>query len=266
MSATAEPSVPVCLIIAGYDPSGGGGVLADLRAARACGARAVAAVTAVTAQNTTDLTCMEPVAPELLRAQLDLLLAEFPVGAVKLGMLATAANAAVVLDALRRLPGELPVVLDPVLAATAGGPLFEPDRLDALRALLPRVTLVTPNLPELAALTGIPTDTREDRRDGALALLAAGARAVLVKGGHGEGDQVMDELFTAEGVTEFAHPRLALPKIRGTGCFLATAIACCLLGRRPLPDAVAEARALLLARLGAAWFPAGGNGLLPDVI
>ena len=264
MSVSHEPSDRVCLIMAGYDPSGGGGVLADLRAARACGARAVAAVTAVTAQDTKTLTRVEPVSPDLLRAQLDLLLGEFPVGAVKLGMLATAENAAVVEAVLRELPADLPVVLDPVLAATAGPPLFEPGRLDALLSLLPRVTLITPNLPELGALTGLPTATGENRKRCALALLAGGARAVLVKGGHAGGDSVIDELHTGAGVLPFTHERLVLPKVRGTGCFLATAIACGLMDSRALPDAVTAARSLLLDRLASPWLPAGGNGLISD--
>jgi len=264
MSEFPGPTDPVCLIIAGYDPSGGGGVLADLRAARACGVRAVAAVTAVTAQDTKTLTRVEPVAPDLLRAQLDLLRGEFPVGAVKLGMLGTAKNAAVVDAVLRELPEDLPVVLDPVLAATAGGPLFEADRLDALRALFPRVTLVTPNLPELAVLTGCDPGTPPGRSAGARALLALGATAVLVKGGHAGGDRIIDELHTGAGIIPFTSERLVLPKIRGTGCFLATAIACGLMDSRALPDAVANARGLLLDRLASPWFPAGGNGLISD--
>ncbi|PKN26931.1 MAG: bifunctional hydroxymethylpyrimidine kinase/phosphomethylpyrimidine kinase [Deltaproteobacteria bacterium HGW-Deltaproteobacteria-22] len=256
---------PVCLIIAGYDPSGGGGVLADLRAARACGVRAVAAVTAVTAQNTFEIARCTPVDADLLRDELDLLAREFSIRAVKVGMLGNAALAGVIAEFLDRLPSQVPVVLDPVLAATAGMALFEPDQLDKLTALFSRCALITPNLPELARLTGLPVDDSPSTREtAARSLLAAGARAVLVKGGHADGAFVVDDLFTAGSRTSFEHPRLELPKIRGTGCFLSTAIACGLLCAGPLPSAISSARTLLQDRLGAAWFPGGHHGLLPD--
>lgn len=266
MPSLAPPSERVCLIVAGYDPSGGGGVLADLRAARASGARAVAAVTAVTAQNTFEIARMMPVPADLLRDQLNLLSREFSIGAVKIGMLATAELAGVVADFLRTLPDEVPVVLDPVLAATAGLALFEPDQLASLTALFSRCALVTPNLPELATLTGLFVDTPAARKVASLSLLAAGARSVLVKGGHADEVHVVDELFTAEAVVCFEQDRLDLPKIRGTGCFLSTAIACALLKGLPLAVAVAAARALLQECFGAAWFPGGRNGLLSDYI
>jgi hydroxymethylpyrimidine/phosphomethylpyrimidine kinase len=265
MRAPTPPTEPVILIIAGYDPSGGGGVLADLRAARACGVRAVAAVTAVTAQNTFEITRMTPVPANTLRGELDLLSREFPIGAVKLGMLGTAELAAVVADFLRALPPDLPVVLDPVLVATAGLELFEAERLPALTGLFPFCALVTPNLPELGALTGCRTDTEDGRRQGAGVLLARGARAVLVKGGHGGKDTVVDELHTSSGVVGFTHPRLAGPKVRGTGCFLAAAIACGLLRGLSLTGAVDGARARLLEALASAWFPGGHNGLMSDL-
>ncbi len=265
MREPTPPNEPVVLIIAGYDPSGGGGVLADLRAARACQVRAVAAVTAVTAQNTFEISRMTPVPADTLRAQLDLLAREFPIGAVKLGMLGTAELAGVVGDFLRALPPDLPVVLDPVLVATAGLELFDSERLPALTGLLPLCSLVTPNLPELGALTGGRTDTEEDRRQGARFLLARGARAVLVKGGHGLGDLVVDELVTASEVVGFTHPRLPGPKVRGTGCFLATAIACGLGRGMPLTGAIDAARARILEALASAWFPGGRNGLMSDL-
>lgn len=255
----------MCLILAGYDPSGGGGVLADLRAARACGVRSIAAVTAVTAQNTVELARVDPVTPASLGAQLELLAREFPIGAIKIGMLATAELATVVSGFLGALPPDLTVVLDPVLAATAGPPLFEPERLDALLDLLPRVSLVTPNLPELGLLTGHGTSTAEGRRRGALTLLERGSRAVLVKGGHGDGDLVVDELHTPEGSTTFSHPRRTGPKVRGTGCFLATAIACGLLRGLSMTGAIDAARDRLLDALASSWFPAGRNGLMSDL-
>jgi len=265
MPSRATTPQRVCLIIAGFDPSGGGGVLADLRAARACDVHAVAAVTAVTAQNTFEIARMTPVPPDTLRDELELLAREFPIGAVKLGMLGTAPLAAVVADFLRSLPADLPVVLDPVLAATAGLELFDADQLPALTGLFPRCTLVTPNLPELATLSNLEVGTPAAREAAARRLLEMGARAVLVKGGHAGGTRVVDELVTGDDVQLFEGDRLVLPKIRGTGCFLASAIACGLLRGLALPAAIAEARALLLSRLPGAWFPGGHNGQLSDL-
>ncbi len=265
MPVSRQFSEPVCLIIAGYDPSGGGGVLADLRAARACGVRAVAAVTAVTAQNTFEIARCTPVTTDMLQAELDLLARDFAFGAVKVGMIGNAELAGVIDEFLDTLPDEIPVVLDPVLNATAGMALFEADLLDRLIALFPRCALITPNLPELARLNGHPGDlSGPGIEEAARSLLTTGARAILVKGGHADGATVVDELFTIEGRTCYEHPRLHLPKIRGTGCFLSTAIACGLLSARPLPAAVSAARSLLMAHVGAAWFPGSHNGLLPD--
>lgn len=265
MHAPTPPTEPVCLIIAGYDPSGGGGLLADLRAARASGVRSVAAVTAVTAQNTVELARIDPVTPKSLTDQLELLVREFSIGAVKIGMLGTADLARVVGDFLEARGGGVPVVLDPVLAATAGGALFDPGRTDALLRLLPSCALVTPNLPELATLTGQDGGGDDLSRRGARLLLDLGAHAVLVKGGHGDDDRITDRLYVPDGEVTYEHARRIGPKIRGTGCFLATAIACGLLRGVPLADAVGQARDRLLDALATAWFPGGRNGLMSDL-
>ncbi len=261
ISASAQP---VCLIIAGYDPCGGGGVLVDLIASRASGVRAVAAVTAVTAQNTSECLRMTPVAAELLRDELELLAREFSFGAVKVGMIGDSSLAGVISDFLDSRCKDVPVVLDPVLAASAGLALFPPDRHEDLRRLFSRCTLITPNLPELTALSGLSVESSDALGHAARVLLASGARAVLVKGGHAEGVLVVDELVTTSDLIRFEQDRLSLPKIRGTGCFLSTAIACALLEGLPLASAVAAGRALLQEHLGSAWFPGGRNGLLTD--
>jgi len=239
-------------------------VLVDLLAVRASGVRAVAAVTAVTAQNTSECVRMTPVAADLLRDELELLAREFSFGAVKVGMIGDSSLAEVIADFLDSRCKDVPVVLDPVLAATAGLALFPPDRHEDLRRLFSRCTLITPNLPELAALTGLSVETSDTRGHAARVLLAAGARALLVKGGHAEGVRVVDELVTASDLLRFEQYRLILPKIRGTGCFLSTAIACALLKGLPLAEAVAAGRALLREHLGSAWFPGSRNGLLSD--
>lgn len=253
----------VLLSIAGYDPSGGGGVLADLRAARFCGVRAVAAVTAVTAQNTREMTLVQPVKPDTLRAQLELLRADFTVGAIKIGMLAQAGIIGVVADFLQSLTASVPVVLDPVLRASAGMALLDAP-LSSLERLWPYCTLVTPNLPELASLCGLPESAAAADRESAVSrLLHRGVRAVLVKGGHAPGDVVTDTLHRPGlPVQAFSSPRRDVGGIRGTGCFLSSAIAAYLMRGCPLEDAVRDARRLLLQRAASAWRPSRAAGAL----
>lgn len=257
---------PVLLAVAGYDPAGGGGVLADVRAARLCGVRAVAAVTAVTAQNTRSMTRIQAVEVGVLREQLALLQADFAIGAVKIGMLARAELVPVVADFLRSLPDGVPVVWDPVLAASAGMPLFD-GPLEAFAPLWHRCTLVTPNLPELAQLAGIAGKTVQFRESAARRLFERGARAVLVKGGHADGGRITDTLHQPHRpVVEFSSPRWPWGKIRGTGCFLSSATACGLMQGRDLAQAVQQARILLQSAAQNVWRPApGAPGLFPDV-
>lgn len=260
MTQKKRPPAGVLFVVAGYDPCGGGGVLADLRAARFCGVRAVAALTALTAQNTSETTQVTPVSPDDLREQLRLLEAEFVVGAVKIGMLGQAKLASVAANFLRRLSPGAPVVLDPVLRASAGASLL--DAPDVLSGLLPLCSLVTPNREELQRLTGC-----DDPEKGAARLLDRGARAVLVKGGHAPGDgPVVDVLYRFDAKPQhFAAARWPFGKIRGTGCFLASAIAARLLWGDDLPAAVQFAHDLLQQNAPAAWQPsAQSHRLLPD--
>jgi hydroxymethylpyrimidine/phosphomethylpyrimidine kinase len=233
---------PSVLVVAGLDPSGGGGLAADLEALAAVGARGLPVASALTAQGPRGARSVWPVAPERLLAQMEPLLAPGApaIAAVKVGMLGTAANATALARFLDRAPLRwVPVVLDPVLAASSGRPLYTGDTA-ALTPLLRRAALLTPNRPELAALTGRPV--RSDHQAVAAAR-ALGAAAVLVKGGHRRGAP-LDLLVTADEVTAF--PGVRRPgAARGTGCRLASAVAG-LLGRgASLVEAIAGAKRLV---------------------
>lgn len=228
------------LIIAGSDSGGGAGLQADLKTAMAMGVYATTAVTAITAQNTLGVQRAELMPADLVRAQIDSVLADIGTDAVKTGMLGDAAIIAAVAAALPPAP----LVLDPVMVAKGGHALLRPNAVAALTGLLlPRAALVTPNVPEAEALTGLAVHDDAAQRAAGHALRAAGARAVLVKGGHLPGDTVTDWLIDADGDTAFTRPRLATRHTHGTGCTLASAIACGLAQGLGLRDAVARARA-----------------------
>lgn len=242
---------PAVLLVAGLDPSGGAGLAADLEALAAVGARGWPVAAALTAQGPRGARAFAPVAPAMLRAQLEALLLGLPArrrpGAVKTGMLGTGANAALLARLLSRGPlARAPLVVDPVLAASSGLPLLRArSARAALAPLLARAALVTPNLPELARLTGLPVASDEQAIAAARSL---GCRAVLVKGGHRQGAPV-DILVTVRRVWRFPgkrHPGTA----RGTGCRLASAIAGLLARGAPLPEAVRGARRVVERYLG----------------
>ncbi|OED46591.1 hydroxymethylpyrimidine/phosphomethylpyrimidine kinase [Rhodobacteraceae bacterium (ex Bugula neritina AB1)] len=221
------------LAIGGTDSSGGAGLTRDAAMAAELAIHLRPVVTAVTVQTDETVLRIHPCPAQTVAAQAHAALSIFPApGAAKIGMLGSAATAKAVNTAL---PAGLPIVLDPVLKATSGGTLME---AGGFGPLLRRAALVTPNLAELAVLAG----TGETAETQAAALLAQGLQAVLVKGGHGTGDDSIDLLFEAKGtVTPFAASRLAVSK-RGTGCSLATAIACHLAKGAPLPDACRSAK------------------------
>lgn len=236
--------VPVVLAIAGTDPSGGAGVLADARAIAAHGAHACAVVAAVTAQSTREVRTVRAVPAALLRQQLDTLLEDVAVDAVKVGLLGSVANVRVVAEALA--PLALPVVLDPVLRATAGRTLTDPEAMDAIRALLlPLAAVATPNAMEAGALLASPAPaTPDDAGASARALVALGARAALVTGGHvDEGAaECVDVLATAEAMHELRVRRVPEAVVRGTGCLLSSAIAARLARGESLHAACAAAQ------------------------
>jgi hydroxymethylpyrimidine/phosphomethylpyrimidine kinase len=216
----------VALTVAGSDPSGGAGVQADLKTFSALGVYGTAVLTALTAQNTRGVTGVHPVPAEFVRLQLTTLLDDVTVHATKTGMLG---SAAVVREVAAVLGGRRagPVVVDPVMVATSGDRLIDDDAVAAVREeLLPVADLVTPNVPEAAALLGTDAATTEDELpDRARALLDLGPRAVLLKGGHLGGDDSVDVLATADGVTVSRRPRIDTTATHGTGCTLSSALA-----------------------------------------
>lgn len=230
------------LVIAGSDSSGGAGITRDVRTLTQLGARALCVVTAVTAQSHTQLSATHIVPPELVQAQMAAALATCRPGAIKIGMLATAATVLAVAAALPSAGP--PVVLDPVLASSSGGELLDSGGRAALCAtLLPRVTLLTPNIPEAAALIGSHAARSEAQLlEQAAALLALGPQAVLLKGGHAAGPEASDLLLTAHGTPHWLRAPRSSALRRGTGCALSSAIAAGLASGLPLTAACERAK------------------------
>lgn len=218
--------IPNLLTIAGSDPSGGAGIQADLKTFAARGGYGMAVLAALTAQNTTGVTGIHPVPAEFVAAQIEAILADIRVDGVKIGMIGEASVAEAVGNALLPLSG-VPVVLDPVMIAKGGAALLMPEAVAALRsALLPRATMLTPNLPEAAALLGeAEAGTRAEMESQAGRLRALGPEAVLLKGGHLEGDTSPDVIATATGITWLEGPRVPTRNTHGTGCSLSSALA-----------------------------------------
>ena len=241
---------PVVLVIAGTDSSGGAGLTRDLRVLAECEVGAVAAVTAVTAQSHTHVGAIHTIPPDLIREQIAAALEANDVRAIKIGMLGTRACVEAVARTLP-LHEAIPIVLDPVLAASSGKPLLDEGGRAALcDLLLPNVTLLTPNIPEAAALLGVPPSSDESVLVSyAQRLRALGPYAVLIKGGHGSGAECVDILATGDDQIErLSSPRLQV-SMRGTGCALASATAAGLARRLPLPYACRFARTYLSKQL-----------------
>ncbi len=252
-----EARPPSALTIAGSDSGGGAGIQADLKAFAAMGVHGLSAITALTAQHTRGVTAVHVPPVAFLRAQLDACFEDFDVRAVKLGMLANAEVIHAVADALEHWrPAH--VVLDPVMIASSGAVLLEPAALEAMRErLLPLASVLTPNIPEAALLLGRAIADGEDAEDALLELLALGPAAVLLKGGHLDGDPVVDRLQDGDALHEFEHPRLAVEG-HGTGCTLAAAIAALLARGDTLPDAVGAAADYLHEALARGYRPGRG--------
>jgi hydroxymethylpyrimidine/phosphomethylpyrimidine kinase len=243
----------IAVTIAGSDSSGGAGIQADLKTFSALGVYGASVIAALTAQNTTGVTAIHDVPPAFIAAQIDAVFSDLAVSAVKIGMLSVPAAIDAVADGLAR-HGARNIVLDPVMVATSGARLLAPAAVDTLiRALLPCADLVTPNLPEAAVLLdgAVATGEAEMRAQGE-ALLARGARAVLIKGGHGDGPESADLLVTPTGVQRFAAPRIATRNTHGTGCTLSSAVAAGLAKGLDLVAAVGAAKAYVAAALAAA--------------
>jgi hydroxymethylpyrimidine/phosphomethylpyrimidine kinase len=246
------------LILAGSDSGGGAGIQADVKTVTALGGYAATAVTAITVQNTLGVSAVHPLPAELVEAQARAVLEDIGADALKTGMLGEAATveaAARVLDAAAGVPA----VVDPVMVAKGGASLLHARAVEAVRRLLvPRAALLTPNAPEAAALTGLAAETTDDLRRAGEALLAAGAGAVLMKGGHVAGATVVDLLLTPAGETSFEAPRTGSRHTHGTGCTLASACAAGLALGLPLPQAVARAWAYVQEAIARA--PGFGQG------
>jgi hydroxymethylpyrimidine/phosphomethylpyrimidine kinase len=225
---------PRILIIAGSDSGGGAGIQADIKTVTMLGGHAMTAITAITAQNTLGVTAVHPIPTDMVIAQIDACIADLGVDAVKIGMIGSARTALAVAEKLAELPN-LPVVFDPVMVASSGATLADPATVAAFERLMDRATVVTPNLPELEALGRDPQE-----------LVRAQGCAVLVKGGHGAAPQVTDTLYSADPddppQIEWSDPRIDGDSDHGTGCTLASAIACGLAQEWDLPEAVARAR------------------------
>jgi hydroxymethylpyrimidine/phosphomethylpyrimidine kinase len=254
------------LVIAGSDPSGGAGIQADLKTAQAFGVYAQTAITAVTVQDTTKVMSVNPVAPEIVRGQIEAALNDIGADAIKIGMLATAEIAAAVADVLET--NAIPLVLDTVLLSSSGTPLLDEAGIAILKKrLFRRATLVTPNLPETEALTGIYPQSEHRLRNAAMVFKMLGNEGVLFNGGHGEGDVVQDVLWTEGEFIPFEAPRQDTRHTHGTGCTLATAIACGLAQKLPLREAVTRAHVYVqqairtAPRLGAGHGPLGHQPL-----
>lgn len=254
----------VALTIAGSDSSGGAGIQADLKTFAALGVYGASVITALTAQNTQGVWAIHDVPPNFVAAQLDAVCTDLAVGAVKIGMLSKAETIEAIAAGLDR-HNLAKVVLDPVMVATSGDRLLAPDAVDALRRLLvPRARVLTPNLPEAAALLAAPiAENENDMRRQAHALRALGARAVLLKGGHSGGEESVDLLVEEEGITRLAAPRIATRNTHGTGCTLSAAITAGLAKGLVLREAAHAAKAYLSAALAAADRLAIGQGRGP---
>ena len=247
-------SRPIALTIAGSDSSGGAGIQADLKTFSALGVYGASVITALTAQNTQGVQGVHPVPPDFVSSQMRSVLDDLDVRAIKTGMLADAPIIRAVVDGLAERASSTPLVVDPVMVATSGDLLLAREAIATLKStLIPRATLITPNLPEAAALLDeAVAETEAAARDQLFRLAKLGSRAVLLKGGHGSGSEVVDLLATeAGGVVRLAAPRIATRNTHGTGCTLSAAIAGRLAIGEDLEQATRRAKAYVHAAIAA---------------
>jgi hydroxymethylpyrimidine/phosphomethylpyrimidine kinase len=243
---------PIALTIAGSDSGGGAGIQADLKTFSALGVYGASVITALTAQNTLGVSGIHDVPADFIAAQMDAVYSDLAVAATKIGMLSLPQTIMAVAQGLDRHRAEN-IVLDPVMVAASGDPLLRPEAVETLkRELIPRALIVTPNLHEAAALTGtaLAHDEAAMRAQGQ-AILALGARAVLVKGGHGVGPEAVDLLVERGSARRLAAKRVATKNTHGTGCTLSSAIAAGLAKGKSLAESVADAKAYVSAALAA---------------
>ena len=253
--------VAKALTIAGSDSGGGAGIQADLKTFSAFRTFGMSVLTAVTAQNSVGVTGVHNLPPEFVALQLDAVLSAFGADAIKIGMLSTAPIIGAVADRLGA--GErAPIVVDPVMIAKSGDPLLQPDARKALiERMLPLALVVTPNLPEAAALADLPVATEADMEEAARRIHRRGPRHVLVKGGHLK-DSTTDILYDGRAFTRFSGTRVESSNTHGTGCTLSAAIAAGLAHGRPLVDAIREAKAYVTAAIREGFAAGRGVGAL----
>jgi hydroxymethylpyrimidine/phosphomethylpyrimidine kinase len=245
--------MPIALTIAGSDSSGGAGIQADLKTFAAFGVYGASVVTALTAQNTRGVTGIHLVPADFVTAQIDAVFSDLAVNAVKIGMVAQVATIDAIVAGLTQWSPKH-IVLDPVMVATSGDRLLATDAVEALRTkLIPRASLITPNLPEAAALLDEPVALSEAAIESqGKRLLALGCPAVLIKGGHGQGTESIDYLIGGDGIIALAAPRIATRNTHGTGCSLSSAIAAGLAKGEDVETAVGNAKVWLSAAIAAA--------------
>ena len=257
---------PVVLSIAGSDSSGGAGIQADLKTFSALGVYGATAITAITAQNTKGVNSQLAISPEMVYNQIVAVVEDIAPSAIKIGMLANKEIATVVADALSRY--NIPTILDPVMVSSSGHRLLSLDAQEVVKErLLPLSTLVTPNIPEMEALTAMSLTTAEEKLSAAQYLLSLGAQAVLLKGGHEEGDTKCDTLYKLDGrnITQLhlSTPTVATKNIHGTGCTLSSAIAAFMARGLALREAVQEAKNYITEAILSGADIAIGNGFGP---
>ena len=252
---------PIAVTIAGSDSGGGAGIQADLKTFSALGVYGASVITALTAQNTKGVTGIHDVPPDFITAQIDAVFSDLDVRAVKIGMLSQPAVIEAVAAGLDRWKARN-VVLDPVMVATSGDRLLNPDAIDVLkRVLIPRALVITPNLPEAAALLDEPVARSEDEMLAQAGRLRdRGARAVLIKGGHGDGAESVDMLVLASSFTRLATPRVDTRNTHGTGCTLSSAIAAGLAKGLDLVAAAREAKVYVSEAIAASARLTIGSG------
>jgi len=254
----------VVLLVGGLDPSGGAGLLTDAMVVRGAGLHPVLAATSIAVQNTSRVAQRHDLPAELVRAQLDVVAEEFRLGAVKSGMLPNEDIVATFAEWLSARP-RLPLVLDPVLRATSGGELVDPVSVGAMtRFLFPRARVLTPNLDEASALTGLPIKDRDDLPRVAEALLELGPEWVLVKGGHLGRSGAVDYLASSGSGTWLVEAWRSYGETRGTGCALASGIAALLARGESVPDAARGAKMFVTAAIEAGYRAGKGRFLAPQ--
>ena len=256
----ATRPTPVALTVAGSDSGGGAGIQADLKTFAAHGVYGVSAITAVTAQNTQGVSAVQVLKPATVLSQIGAIITDFQVAALKTGMLANATIVEAVARAIRSA-NLGPLVVDPVMVAKSGDRLLDERAMAAMTGeLFPLAALVTPNMPEAEALTGIAVRTLDDQREAAQRIVALGARAVVVKGGHAQSADIVDVLFDGQAFTEFRHERVPGTSTHGTGCTFSAAITAQLALGRGIQEAIPLAQAYVAKAIRNAPGLGSGHG------